>query len=216
MEAQEKLEILKELKDEVMDEVMKMLGKIYPYDNIPSGSKKVYIETCRDNVSLPMYSNKGDAGMDVRAAQDVIILPGETKVVPLGIKIAIPEGYEIQVRPRSGLSLNTPLRISNAPGTIDSGYRDEVGVIISNTSPRQYNKLSGKLEEINADGLCLPTYELTEKGNKPGIYLIHVGDRIAQIVLSKYEEIEFVKVEPGIVKTLGFNRGGGYGHSGTN
>ena len=95
----------------------------------------VHVEICRDGVQLPAYAREGDAGMDVRAAVDVTVAPGATTVVPTGLKMAIPAGYEIQVRPRSGLSLKTPLRIPNAPGTIDSGYRDELGVIVWNSSP---------------------------------------------------------------------------------
>ena len=95
----------------------------------------VHVEICRDGVQLPAYAKEGDAGMDVRAAVDVTVAPGATAIVPTGLKVAIPVGYEIQVRPRSGLSFKTPLRIPNAPGTIDSGYRDEVGVIVWNSSP---------------------------------------------------------------------------------
>ena len=95
----------------------------------------VYVETVREGVELPRYARPGDAGMDVRAAVDLTLEPGMTKVVPTGLKVAIPEGYELQVRPRSGLSLKPPLRVANAPGTIDSGYRDEVGVIVWNSSP---------------------------------------------------------------------------------
>ena len=171
---EEKREILEELKQELYQ------------------AKKVFVETCRENIQLPVYSNIGDAGMDIRAAEDVVIMPGETKIIPTG--------YEIQVRPRSGLSLKTPLRIANTPGTIDSGYRDEIGIIISNCSNFS--------DELN-------TYSIDEKGNKNGLYSIKFGDRIAQIVLCKYETIEFQQVEKGIVRTLGINRGGGFGHTGT-
>lgn len=95
---------------------------------------EVYVERCRDDVILPTYANKYDAGMDIRSCVDITIKPNETVIVPTGLKFAIPEGYEIQVRPRSGLSYKTPLRISNAPGTIDAGYRDEVGIIVTNIS----------------------------------------------------------------------------------
>lgn len=93
----------------------------------------VFVEKVLEDVILPEYSKIGDAGMDIRAVDDVVIFPQETVIVKTGLKVAIPEGYEIQVRPRSGLSFKTPLRVANAPGTIDSGYRDEVGVIITNT-----------------------------------------------------------------------------------
>ena len=65
------------------------------------GGKEVYVEICRDGVDLPKYANQGDAGMDVRAAEDITIFPNETKIIPTGLKMAIPEDYELQVRPRS-------------------------------------------------------------------------------------------------------------------
>ena len=76
---------------------------------------EVLVEIVREGAALPSYANPWDAGMDVCAACDTLIRPGETVIVPTGLKLAIPEGYEIQVRPRSGISLNTPLRISNSP-----------------------------------------------------------------------------------------------------
>ncbi|MDD4188959.1 MAG: aminotransferase, partial [Eubacteriales bacterium] len=82
---------------------------------------EVCIEICRNDAVMPKYARPGDAGMDVFAAENCIIGPGQTAVIPTGLKLAIPEGYEIQVRPRSGLSLKTPLRIANSPGTVDSG-----------------------------------------------------------------------------------------------
>ena len=159
------------------------------------------VEICRDQVELPAYTHHGDAGMDIHSAEDVILLPGETKIIPTVLKIDIKEGYELQIRPRSGISLKTPLRIANTPGTIDSGYRDEIGIIVTNTSTQTESK------EI---------YSTAHKGNKNGIYQIKKGDRIAQLVLCKYEKIEWKQVEPGEMETIGHNRGGGFGHSGTN
>jgi dUTP pyrophosphatase len=197
-------------------EEWKAKHQIYEVKEEEIKPKTVYIETCRDNISLPDYANEGDAGMDVRAADDVSILPGETKVVPTGLIMAIPRGYEVQVRPRSGLSLKTPLRIANSPGTIDSGYRDELGIIVSNISPTLvYDKTTGVVSEINANENVFPKYTIEEKGNKFGTYQIKKDDRIAQIVLCKHETIKFEQVEKGIVKKIGSNRGGGYGHSGT-
>lgn len=104
---------------------------------------EVFVEICRECVILPEYKNLFDAGMDIRAAEDITILPFQTVIVPTGLKVAIPEGYEIQVRPRSGLSLNTRLRIANSPGTIDTLYRDEVGVIISHEENSIYSIKKG-------------------------------------------------------------------------
>lgn len=98
---------------------------------------EVAVEICDARASLPVYARAGDAGMDISSIEDVLIKPGQTKVVRTGLKAAIPEGYEIQVRPRSGLSLKSPLRLANAPGTIDAGYRDEIGIIVHNISPAE-------------------------------------------------------------------------------
>ena len=92
---------------------------------------KVYNESPN---SLPQYETCGAAGLDVKANENVTIKPGERTLVKTGLFVEIPEGYEIQVRPRSGISLKNPLRIPNSPGTIDSGYRDELGIIMTNTS----------------------------------------------------------------------------------
>lgn len=156
----------------------------------------VYLEICREDAIIPTYANEGDAGMDVYAAEDVLIEPGETVIVPTGIKFAIPKGYEIQVRPRSGISYKTPLRIANSPGTIDSGYRGELGIIITNTSERN----------------DYPLIETNSDGNKKGTYKIKKGDRIAQIVLQAVPRINFVKVDS--VKDIGTDRGGGFGSTG--
>lgn len=81
---------------------------------------------------LPSYETAGSAGMDVRAAEDLTIAPGERGLVGTGLAFAIPEGYEIQVRPRSGLALKKGISIPNSPGTIDSDYRGELRVILLN------------------------------------------------------------------------------------
>jgi len=170
----------------------------------------VYVEICREGVELSTYAKDGDAGMDIRAAEDIIINPQETVIIPTGLKVAIPKGYEIQVRPRSGISYKTPLRVSNAPGTVDSGFRNEIGVIMTNTSTLyEFND-----ETIENPYNNPPAYEhtLDSKGNKQGIYKIKKGDRIAQIVLKEVSTIKWKPVED--INTIGGNRGGGFGSSG--
>lgn len=162
---------------------------------------EVFVEICRPDAILPRYAHDGDSGMDVYAAGEMIIRPGETVIVPLGIKMAVPKGYEIQARPRSGLSMNTPLRLSNSPGTIDSGYRNEIGIIITNTS------------EKRTDGLEEEICTLDSKGNKKGIYSVRKGDRIAQLVLQAVPYMSLTVVDS--VKDIGFNRNGGFGSTGT-
>jgi len=83
---------------------------------------------------LPRYARYGDAGMDVYARETVEFRPYETNLIKTGIFVAIPDGYELQIRPRSGLSLKTKLRVSNSPGTIDSAYRGEICIIMDNIS----------------------------------------------------------------------------------
>jgi len=86
------------------------------------------------DVPLPAYATEGAAGMDIRAAVDdpMIVAPGATVLVPTGFAIAVPNGYEAQVRPRSGLAIKHRIGVLNAPGTIDSDYRGEVRVILTN------------------------------------------------------------------------------------
>jgi dUTP pyrophosphatase len=114
---------------------------------------------------LPDYETSGSAGMDLRANLDekFILNPFERSAIPTGLFIELPQGYEAQIRPRSGLSLKTGLSIPNSPGTIDSDYRGEIKVIVAN--------LSNEIVEINH------------------------GDRIAQMVLAKYERVNWTEVD---------------------
>lgn len=162
-----------------------------------SNNVDVFLEICREGAVIPEYAKQWDAGMDICAAEDVIIRPGETVIIPTGLKMVIPEGYEIQVRPRSGISYKTPLRLSNSPGTIDSGYRDELGVIMTNTSASSKDG-----DELTIDS----------KGNKQGTYKIYRGDRVAQIVLQEVPRIRFKVVDS--VREIGNDRGGGFGSTG--
>ena len=81
---------------------------------------------------IPAYAHPGDAGMDLRSAEELVIEPGRRALVHTGLAIVLPEGYEGQVRPRSGLALKRGITVLNTPGTIDTGYRGEVGVILAN------------------------------------------------------------------------------------
>lgn len=147
-----------------------------------------------DGATEPFYAHPNDAGMDLRAREDIVIAPMQTVIIPTGFKAAIPEGYEITIRPRSGLNAKTPLRV--AYGTIDCGYRGEFGVVMTNYSPENYK-----------DEVCT-----IEDKHKFGTYHIKKGDRIAQIVMSKYCEMNFERVED--INTIEGNRGGGFGSSG--
>ena len=168
-------------------------------DGVSKRIVPVAIELCHADAKIPAYAKAGDAGMDIYAIEDVTINPGETVIVPTGIKCALPLGYEFEVRPRSGLSVKTPLRVANAPGTIDSGYRDEIGVIITNIEPKIKNI------DFAEDGTPAILYGQS--------YTITKGIRFAQLVLKEVPACAFYEVSK--VAEIGFNRDGGFGSSGT-
>lgn len=168
-----------------------------------------------DGARIPHYAHPTDAGMDVYAMEDIIIKPGETKIIPLGFKVALPVGTEMQVRDRSGLASKTRLRVANAPGTVDCSYRDTVGVIIENTSI-DIGFISEKLgcttavEEPKIYPIDKDDPDFVKNAN--GSYIIKKGERFAQVVVTSVSTAKFVIVDD--VSKIGQNRGGGYGHSG--
>lgn len=115
--------------------------------------------------ALPSYQTNGSAGMDLRAhlEKDIVLKPLERSIIPTGLFMALPLGYEAQVRPRSGLAAKYGLTVLNSPGTIDADYRGEIGVILVNIS--------------NTD------------------FTVKNGERVAQLVISKYARGEWVSVQ---------------------
>ena len=131
---------------------------------------------------LPQYATPFSAGMDVRANLDepLVLKPLQRCLVPTGLYMAIPAGYEVQVRPRSGLAIKKGITVLNSPGTIDADYRGEVCVILVNLSSEEF--------------------------------VIEDGERIAQMVIARHEQAEWVEVE-NLDET---QRGAGrFGHTGT-
>lgn len=94
---------------------------------------------------LPAYATEGSAGMDVRAflSSPVTLLPGERALIPTGLYIALPQGYECQIRPRSGLAIKHGISLVNSPGTVDADYRGEIGVILINLSSEHFSVSHG-------------------------------------------------------------------------
>ena len=164
---------------------------------------KVPIEKCDERAKAPTYANTTDSGMDVYALEDITIAPGETKLIPIGIKVALPRGYELQVRPKSGRSLKSKLRIANTPGTIDAGYRDEIGIIVENIEP----KIADISYGFNAKGETV--IKSIEHGKS---YTIEKGEKFAQLVLTEIPKVSWYKVDS--VLELGEDRGGGFGSTG--
>ena len=98
---------------------------------------------------LPSYAHPGDAGMDVRSVEELVIEPGGRSLVRTGLVMMLPPGYEAQVRPRSGLALKNGVTVLNTPGTIDEGYRGEVGVILANFGAEPFRVEKGaKIAQI--------------------------------------------------------------------
>ncbi|MFE9082200.1 dUTP diphosphatase [Bacillus mobilis] len=144
------------------------------------------------DVELPRYAKPGDSGFDLVAAEDTIIWPGETKVVPTGLAFEIPPGYELQVRPRSGMTRNTKLRV--VLGTVDSGYRGEVGVLVDHIMSKdlgvKFDK--GKQQFVSAS-------------------VIEKGTRIAQGVIAPVVTAHFEETDELSDSERGTN---GYGSTG--
>lgn len=164
----------------------------------------VPVKKINPNAKLPTYGSDQAAGFDLYAAEEVILAPGETKSVNLGLAFAIPKGFEIQIRPRSGNSKKTKLRISNAPGTIDADYRGEVAVLLDNTSnlsdgtEKALFSIKGEKEESNI------VYS-------EGTYIIYKHDRIAQGVLTEVPRAIFSEtdvLEETVRGTAGFGSTG--------
>lgn len=101
------------------------------------------IRKINEEAKLPEYAHEGDAGLDLFSVDDITILPGESKLIKTGIQIELPRDTEAQVRPRSGLALKNQITVLNTPGTIDEGYRGEVGVILINHGKEQFHVEKG-------------------------------------------------------------------------
>ena len=141
---------------------------------------QIRIQRIHPAAILPAYAHgpDEDAGMDLHAVADVTLEPNVPQLVPTGLTIEVPPGFEAQVRPRSGLALKHAISMPNAPGTIDPGYRGEIRVILINLGRESYT--------------------------------IHAGDRIAQMIVARYEAVEWVEGE-----LAESRRGaGGFGSSG--
>ncbi len=141
---------------------------------------QIRIKKLHPEASLPEYAHgpEEDAGMDIRCVSGALLEPGVPQAVPTGLALEIPSGYEVQIRPRSGLALKHAITLPNSPATIDPGYRGELKVILLNLGR--------------------------------SVYEIHPGDRIAQLVVARYEPVEWLESE--LAESM---RGvGGFGSSG--
>ena len=106
---------------------------------------RILVKKFNKNIKLPVYKTSGSSGMDLIAyiKKKIIIYPGKTKIIPTGISLAIPNNYEIQIRPRSGLAIKKGISVLNTPGTVDSDYRGEIKIILINLSKKRFIVNSG-------------------------------------------------------------------------
>ncbi|WP_349256295.1 dUTP diphosphatase [Rubrivirga litoralis] len=137
-----------------------------------------------EGLDLPAHAEPGSAGLDLRAAvpdgEPITLAPGAFALVPTGLQVALPEGTEGQVRPRSGLAFRHGVTVLNSPGTVDSSYRGEVGVLLVNHGPEPFR--------------------------------VERGERIAQLVVARYERVRLVRADALDATARG---AGGFGSTGT-
>lgn len=164
---------------------------------------KLKVKRLDKGIPMPEYAKSNDAGFDLRATEDVTICPGETVMVGTGLAFEIPEGYNGEVRARSGMASKRMLAPINEPGTVDAGYRGEVMVPLHNFAPSGVSCI----EQIG-DGANL----LRVIPNRGGIQHVKRGERIAQMVIAPVAHCEFEEVDE-LSET---DRGsGGFGSSGS-
>ena len=193
--SESKKDFLKEIYTMASNQLSSIIGNLNSVVRIPC--------EMAENMSVPVYAHATDAGMDIYSPAEYTIAPGETVIIPTGIKVAIPEGYALLIQPRSGQSAKTKLRIANTPGLIDSGYRDEIGVIVENIEP-PFKDIDYEFDS---------TGEIHIKSILHGeAYTIAPGQRFAQMRLVQVPKAEFVQVES--VGEIGEDRGGGFGSTG--
>lgn len=172
------------------DFLKKLLHGINTAISETEGIAKRYIQIpfvkCHPDAKMPEYAHPDDSGMDVYAVDDYVIHPGETKLIPTGIKMAVPNGYEIQIRPKSGRALKTKMRIANSIGTVDAGFRGELQVIIENIEP--------PIKDI--------TYDFDDNGRpiitsilRGSDMTIGKGEKFAQLVLMEVPKAVLFQVE---------------------
>lgn len=120
------------------------------------------------DAELPTYEHPGDAGLDLRSRIDIVLQPGQRAMVPTGIAIALPPGYAAFVHPRSGLALKSGITLVNAPGTIDAGYRGEIGVILINHDPLEAFPIAKGDRIAQLIVQAVPAVSVTEVSELPG------------------------------------------------
>ena len=204
----DKTSLSKPKRDFLKEMLASIVNCINDTEGIAKRNVPVAIELCHPDAKIPQYAHISDSGMDVYALDDITVHPGETVLVPTGIKVALPVGFELQVRPKSGRALKTKLRVANTPGTIDQAYRDEIKIIIENIEPpirdittNTILKENGRVDHIEITSI--------EYGKD---FTIGKGEKFCQLVLCEVPKVAFYRVDN--VQEIGDNRNGGFGSTG--
>lgn len=187
-------------KDFIKDFFAAYVNAINDTEGIAKRNVPVAIELCHPDAKIPQYAHISDSGADVYALKDITVHPGETVLVPTGLKVALLPGFELQVRPKSGRALKTKLRVANTPGTIDQGYRDEIKIIIENVEP--------PIKDISVDKDGKVTSILYGKD-----FFIGKGEKFCQLVLSEVPKASFYRVDS-VLEIDKDDRNGGFGSTG--
>lgn len=167
----------------------------------PARLIEIPVEICRENAKLPTYATNGSAAMDIYSPAEYTIDCGQTVVIPVGIKVAIPHGYALLVQPRSGMSRRMKVRIPNSPGLIDEDYHDEIGVIVENIDP--------KVKDVD---IYEPSDHLELVKEYGGPITIGKGERFAQLRLVEVPRVKWRTVDS--IGTFENDHGSGFGSTG--
>ena len=161
------------------------------------------IEICREDAKIPTYATDGSAAMDIYSPKEYTIAPGESIMIPTGLKVNIPKGYALLIQPRSGMSRKTKLRIPNSPGLIDSDYHEEIGVLIENVDP-----------PIKQVGMEIVDGEVRDGTLFGSSFTIGKGERFAQMRLIEAPIVNWLPVSS--LGNFENDHGSGFGSTGTN
>lgn len=178
----QEIELTESKKDLLKFIYITLINAINEAKLIPNRVIQIPIELCAPEAKLPTYATDGSAAMDIYSPDEYVIEPGQTLLIPTGLKVNIPKGYALLIQPRSGLSLRSHLRIPNTPGLIDSDYHQEIKVIVENTD--------SILKDFD------PNAKEYDYGKLYGASItIGRGERFAQMRLIEVPKVNWLEVE---------------------
>ncbi|MFD2704663.1 dUTP diphosphatase [Salibacterium lacus] len=189
---------------ELREKLNEKIAKMTEFGSGNAGPVNVKVKRLSPDATLPTYATDGSAAFDLYAAQDVVIEPGSTEKVPLGLSVEIPAGYVMFIVPRSGVSLRTNLRQPNSIGVIDSDFRGELAMLFDNTT--EYTDTSDYTVDT-LDEELIGYHEPTPEDS----YIVRKGDRVCQAWVQPVPPVTFTEVDELDATERG---AGGFGSSG--